>query len=43
MGYKLKSKVSLKEVFEKIGIAWQSEEDYSIDDLYHEIQRITLC
>ncbi|WP_180072938.1 UDP-3-O-(3-hydroxymyristoyl)glucosamine N-acyltransferase [Acinetobacter sp. YH12075] len=31
MGYKLKAEVSLKEVFEKIGIVWQSEKDYSID------------
>lgn len=33
MGYKLKSKVSIKTVFEKLNIAWQSEKDYLIDSI----------
>lgn len=33
MGYKLKSKVSIKAVFEKLDIAWQSEKDYLIESI----------
>ena len=33
MGYKLKSKVSIKTVFEKLDIAWQSEKDYLIESI----------
>lgn len=33
MGYKLKTTVSLKEVFEKLDIVWQSQKDHLIDSI----------
>lgn len=33
MGYKLKSKISIKAIFEKLNITWQSDRDYVIDSV----------